>query len=119
MEVLPLAVTPPSGQHLLAHAPHLAYAPNPGGGSFDFSDVAPSAPPGVKDFGQRMFGALKYVGLIFGVLSFGFAGIKIMAGRGQRHHLAADGVSHLVYVAAGIGVLMSAVSLVAFVSNGL
>jgi hypothetical protein len=91
---------------------------DPSGGDFNFEDVGPSAPPEVQEFGQRMFGGLKYIGLVFGAFSFAWAAIKIMAGKGQRHHLAADGVSQTVWVVAGIGALMSAVSIVSFVASG-
>ncbi|WP_329431008.1 hypothetical protein OG339_48495 (plasmid) [Streptosporangium sp. NBC_01495] len=89
-----------------------------GGGTFDFEDVPPSAPPKVKEFGQRMFGAGKYLGLLVGLFFLGVAAMKIMAGKGQRHNLAAEGLSNIVSIFGGIGVLMVSVSIISFVATG-
>ncbi|MGP4104739.1 hypothetical protein [Nonomuraea sp. KM90] len=87
------------------------------GGAPIFSDPPASAPPELNRLGGRVFGFMKVVGGIVGVIMFGFASIKVMMGKSQRQHMAAEGMHNAVYVIGGMGGLLMAIPIVAFFAD--
>ncbi|MEU6720671.1 hypothetical protein ABZ897_55240 [Nonomuraea sp. NPDC046802] len=88
-----------------------------GGGAPIFSDPPASAPPELAQLGARVFGFMKVVGGIVGVIMFGFASIKVMMGKSQRQHMAAEGMHNAVWVIGGLGGLLMAIPIVAFFAD--
>ncbi|GGS99046.1 hypothetical protein GCM10010156_66480 [Planobispora rosea] len=90
----------------------------PGNGGFNFRDVPPDAPQEVRQLGEKVFGAMKFGGMAIAVICFSSAGIMIMAGKTRNHNLAAQGMSNVMWVIVGLGVLLSTVSIIGFFANG-
>ncbi|WP_433259741.1 TrbC/VirB2 family protein (plasmid) [Streptosporangium sp. CA-135522] len=89
------------------------------GGPFDFKDAPPQLPGEVKQFGEKIFGLVKATGLGVAVVCFAAAGIMVMMGKGRSHNMSAQGLSNGVSVVTGLLMLLGAVSLVNFFSQGL
>ncbi|WP_344952779.1 hypothetical protein [Sphaerisporangium flaviroseum] len=68
-------------------------------------------------FASQMIGLGKYIALVVAVLSLIYAAVKMTFGRGQRHHMAAEGASSIPWAAAGIALAMSAVTVVTFFAD--
>jgi hypothetical protein len=102
---------------LIAPSPAPTQGAGGGGGGIKLPNPAPQAPAELFAFANRMLGVAKYVSLIIAVFALVMAGSKMMFGRGQRHHLAAEGASSIPWTAAGIGLAMSAVTIVSFIAD--
>ncbi|TDT93346.1 hypothetical protein EDD99_8156 [Streptomyces sp. 846.5] len=59
-------------------------------------------PPGMGNTFENWISYAKYIGLVAGAIGIIVCGIMMMIGRRNRHHLAAEGASGLVWVIAGL-----------------
>ncbi|MEV1176627.1 hypothetical protein [Nonomuraea sp. NPDC049784] len=91
--------------------------PAPGGQIPIFSDPPASAPAELSRFGSKVFGFIKAISLVVGVIMFGFAWLKVMLGKSRRQDMAAEGMHHAVYVIGALGGLFMTIPIVSFFAN--
>jgi hypothetical protein len=68
-------------------------------------------PPGLGNTLENWIAYAKYIAMIAGAIGIIICGIMMMIGRTNRHHMAANGASGLVWVIAGLSVTSLAVGI--------
>lgn len=83
----------------------------------DLPNGDPTAPAGLGDAAGQLIGIGKWVGLVLGIGGIIACGMMMTIGRRNNSRMSADGASGLMWVVAGISVVLLSVPIVGAVSG--
>lgn len=83
----------------------------------ELPDGDPTAPSGLADAAGQLIGIGKWVGLVLGIGGIIACGMMMAIGRRNNSRMSADGASGLMWVVAGVSVILLSVPIVGAVSG--